>query len=270
MGGNKPICTNRGQAGLHRTYLSGWQGVKVLVVQKTSGLGFSGKIYFMRVSLRALIRYAGLFSIILLNTCSSSPPTNIGDVCSIFEERAGWFRAARASEKRWQTPIAVTMAIIYQESSFRSRARPERKRFLWFFPGARPSSAFGYAQALDSTWEEYQQRSGNASASRSDFSNAVDFVAWYVSNARRVSGIGASDVRALYYAYHEGNAGFQRGTYLSKRWLMQAADQVQKNSEKFGRQLGECRADLAKSWFEKPPTTVSDKTVFKPVTRSFS
>ena len=183
----------------------------------------------------------------VLSGCNSAPPANLGDVCSIFTERTNWYRAAKAAEERWQTPIALNMAIIYQESSFRSRARPARERFLWVFPGARPSSAFGYAQALESTWQEYQLRSGNDTASRSDFADAVDFVAWYTANSRRISGIKATDARSLYFAYHEGNAGFQRGRHLRKRWLIQAADQVQQNSEKFGRQLDRCHAEFEKA-----------------------
>ena len=146
--------------------------------------------------------------------------------------------------------------IIYQESSFRSRARP--------------SGAFGYAQALKSTWQEYRQQSGNGSASRSDFAEAVDFIAWYIANSRRISGIENTDPRAFHYAYHEGNAGFQRGRHLRKRWLIQAADQVQQNSEKFGRQLDLCRSELEKSWFEKLLSSASDQIGWEAATRSVS
>ena len=205
------------------------------------------------------LRNACCGALMVLSGCNSSPPANPGDVCSIFTDRTSWYRAAKAAEERWQTPIALNMAIIYQESSFRSRARPARERFLWVFPGARPSSAFGYAQALESTWQEYQQRSGNESASRSNFADAVDFVAWYNANSRLFSGIETTDARSLYYAYHEGNSGFQRGRHLRKRWLIQAADQVQQNSEKFGRQLDKCRSELEKDWFEKLLSSASDQ-----------
>ncbi len=50
----------------------------------------------------------------------------------------------------------------------------------------------------------------------------------------------------------------------------QAADQVQKDSEKLGRQLSEYRTKLAESWFQKLLTSASDKAVWKPVLRSFS
>ena len=189
--------------------------------------------------------------LLFMSACASSAPGNVADVCSIFEERRSWYRAAKAAEARWQVPIAVNMAFIYQESSFRARARPERNRILWFLPGRRPSTAYGYAQALDSTWEDYQKRSGNYRASRANFADAIDFVAWYNSNSQRLSGIANTDARNLYYAYHEGNGGFQRGSYRSKEWLLQAANRVQFSAVRFDSQLAGCRSDLHKNWFQR-------------------
>ena len=187
----------------------------------------------------------------LIASCVSAPPRNVGDVCDIFEDRRSWYRAAKSSEQRWGVPIAVNMAFIYQESSFQARAKPERTRILWVIPGPRPSSAFGYAQALDSTWADYVSVSGNRGASRSDFGDAIDFVAWYNANSNRISNISSNDARNLYYAYHEGNGGYQRGSYRSKQWLIDAADRVQSNSSRFSRQMDSCRRDLDKNWFQR-------------------
>ena len=187
----------------------------------------------------------------VLTACITPQPRNIADVCAIFEDRRGWYRAAKRSEQRWGIPISVNMAFIYQESSFRARAKPERSRILWILPGPRPSSAYGYAQALDSTWEDYLQASGNRGASRSNFDDAVDFVAWYNALSNSSSGIGASDARNLYYAYHEGNGGYRQQTYRDKQWLIEAADRVQSNSSRFSAQLTRCQADLEKNWFQR-------------------
>lgn len=187
----------------------------------------------------------------LLAACASAPPASVADICEIFDDRRGWYRAAKTSERRWGVPMSVNMAFIYQESSFRSRARPERNRFLWIFPGRRPSSAFGYAQALDETWEEYEQRSGNSRASRSNFEDAIDFVAWYNANSTRASNIASNDATNLYYAYHEGNGGYQRETYRNKQWLIDAAGRVQANSSRFAIQLDSCRRELDKNWFQR-------------------
>ncbi len=187
----------------------------------------------------------------IITACASSPPSSVANICEIFEDRRAWYRAARDSERRWGVPIAVNMAFIYQESGFRARARPERNRFLWIFPGFRPSSAFGYAQALDQTWEEYEDTSGNRRASRSDFSDAIDFVGWYNGNSTRISRISQNDARNLYYAYHEGNGGYQRGTYRDKRWLVDTAARVQDNANRFAVQLDRCERDLNKNWFQR-------------------
>ncbi len=199
--------------------------------------------------MRALVTLA--LTLLLLSGCVSSPPDNVANVCAMFEDRRSWYRAAQSAEERWQVPIAVNMAFIYQESAFRARARPERSRILWIFPGPRPSSAYGYAQALDSTWNEYEARSGNRRASRRDFGDAIDFVAWYNANSVRQSAIASSNARDLYLAYHEGNGGFQRGTYREKRWLLDAAAQVQANANRFAIQLDSCRSELDKNWFQR-------------------
>jgi len=203
----------------------------------------------MTLSAKSVI--ASIVCSVLITSCVSAPPRNVSDVCDIFEDRRSWYRAAKSSEQRWGVPIAVNMAFIYQESSFQARAKPERSRFLWVFPGPRLSSAFGYAQALDSTWAEYVSASGNRGASRSDFSDAIDFVAWYNANSNRTSNIGKDDARNLYYAYHEGNGGYQRGTYRSKQWLIDAAGRVQSNSSRFSLQMKSCRRDLDKNWLQR-------------------
>ena len=187
----------------------------------------------------------------VLTACASSPPRSVANICEIFEDRRAWYRAAKNAERRWDVPMSVNMAFIYQESSFESRAKPERNRFLWIFPGRRPSSAYGYAQALDSTWQEYEQKSGNSRASRRNFEDAIDFVAWYNANSTRISNISNDNAMHLYYAYHDGNGGYQRGSYRNKDWLVDAAGRVQANSSRFAAQLNGCRHELDKNWFQR-------------------
>jgi len=203
--------------------------------------------------LRSLGRPFSLFlmTAVLLASCTAAQPRNTANVCSIFDDRRSWYKSAKSSSERWGIPIAVNMAFIYQESSFRARAKPERTRFLWVLPGPRPSSAYGYAQALDSTWDEYENRSGNSRASRANFGDAIDFVAWYNANSRQLSHIAPDDARSLYLAYHEGNGGYQRGSYREKRWLLDAAAAVQANADRFATQLGSCQRELDKNWFQR-------------------
>ena len=188
---------------------------------------------------------------ILLSACVSSRPSNPSNVCDMFEERRSWYRAAERTEDRWGVPVPITMAFIYQESSFQSRARPPRRKLLGFIPWTRPSTARGYAQALSSTWNQYQAETGNRFARRSNFSDAVDFIGWYNHYSPQRSNIPLSDARNLYLAYHEGHTGFNRGTYRDKQWLLTAADHVQRNALRYDQQYAVCRSELSKGWLRR-------------------
>ena len=145
--------------------------------------------------------------------------------------------------------MAVNMAVLYQESSFQARARPARRRYFGFIPGPRPSNAFGYAQALDSTWNDYRDSSGNWGARRSNFSDAIDFAGWYNNNSNRINGIRRDDAYNLYLAYHEGNGGFRNRSYEGKAWLLTAANNVQANASRYSDQLRTCERRLNRNWF---------------------
>ena len=58
-------------------------------------------------------------------------------------------------------PEAVQMAIIHQESRFQP-PRPARTHVAGSAssPGPRPSSAYGYGQVIDTTWDRYRERDG--------------------------------------------------------------------------------------------------------------
>lgn len=179
--------------------------------------------------------------------CVTAPPTQPDDLCAIFREKSGWYDAAKAAAERWGTPIQVQMAIIHQESGYRGKAKPPRNRLLWVIPWTRSSSAYGYTQALDSTWDWYKRESGNGWASRDDFGDAVDFVAWYVNVSHRTLGISKWDAYSQYLAYHEGQTGFRRKTYARKGWLQRVAGRVQARAERYSGQLQGCREELERS-----------------------
>jgi len=192
-----------------------------------------------------------LLALLSLSGCINSQPKNLSNACSIFEENRSWVKAAAASEKRWGVPISVSMAFIYQESAFRSRAKPARSRILWVIPGPRPSNAYGYAQALDSPWADYQRSTGNSRPKRSSCKDAVDFVGWYNANSYRRNNIALHDARDLYLAYHEGNTGFERRTYADKQWLIDTAGRVQVNADRYQAQIDRCAQELGKNWWQR-------------------
>ena len=181
---------------------------------------------------------------IVLGGCTTLPPSNPDNICDIFREKSSWHRAARRAGAKWGVSEPVLMAIIHQESTFQAKARPERTRILWIIPWRRPSSAYGYAQALDPTWDEYRLKTGNRRAVRSDFADAADFVGWYVDRVHREAGVSKSNARDLYLAYHEGIGGFRRRTYQSKRWLINVADRVDQRAKAYRLQYDRCKSGL--------------------------
>lgn len=187
--------------------------------------------------------------LLILQGCTTSPPTRPDDVCSIFSEKKGWHKAAVAGEKKWGASMHIPMAFMYQESLFRSKAKPRRKKLWGFIPWRRLSSAYGYAQAIDGTWRQYQTSTGQYWRVRHEFADATDFIQWYMNEAVRVNNISPTDARNLYLNYHEGTAGFARKTYQSKPWLIVAADNVQRRYQRYRAQYEQCGKSLRPGFF---------------------
>lgn len=187
--------------------------------------------------------------LVLLSGCTSSPPTNQDDICSIFDQKSKWYKDAKASQRKWGTPIPVMMAIIHQESNFQARAKPPRKKILWIIPGPRPASAYGYSQATDDTWKGYKKSTGAWGADRNDFDDAIDFVGWYNDQSYRRNKIQKTDAYNLYLAYHEGNGGYAKKSYRNKQWLINVAKKVSSRSTSYTAQLAACEKKLNRGWF---------------------
>lgn len=185
-----------------------------------------------------------LFVLLSVSACTSAPPRNVNNLCAIFEEKDDWYDDAADARDEWGSPIPVMMAIMYQESRFQADAKPPRRKLLGFIPWFRPSSAYGYPQAKDATWEEYKDDGGSFGADRDDFADAIDFIGWYNYKSRQRSGISAQNTYGLYLAYHEGHGGFNRGTYKQKPWLMAVARKVESRANTYQSQLLVCEESL--------------------------
>jgi hypothetical protein len=177
---------------------------------------------------------------------AGSSLSNPNNICSIFRENRDWYEDAASSSRRWGIPIPVLMAIMYQESKYDAEAKPPRTTCLFILPGPRPSTAYGYAQALDSTWEKYIRTTDNWGADRNDFSDAVDFIGWYCNQSRVMCGIDGKDAYCLYLAYHEGQGGFSRKTYQNKGWLIRVAKNVKALAGQYAGQLAACEHEFRK------------------------
>ena len=190
-----------------------------------------------------------LATLLAFGGCATLPPEQPEDICEIFREKPDWYEAAEDSTERWGTPAFVNMAMMYQESSFKEDAQPPMQYFLWIIPVGRASSAYGYAQAKDETWEDYQDATGNSFADRDDFADAIDVMGWYASKPQPVNGVSKWDAYNQYLNYHEGWGGYRNGSHRHKAWLLPVAGKVDQRSRRYAMQLHSCRQELEDDWF---------------------
>ena len=189
--------------------------------------------------------YLKLAIVMLVASCGGGggnfkAPRDLENACAITSERPAYLRAMRDTQRKWGVPIAVQMAAIHQESKFIGDARTPHQYALGIIPIGRQSSAFGYSQALDGTWEEYLKESGKRRARRDDIRDATDFMGWYMHGSTQRLGISKQDAASQYLAYHEGRSGYARASYRSKPWLMAVAGRVQQRAAMYQAQLISC------------------------------
>ena len=184
-----------------------------------------------------------LILLLFVSACGSSnyaAPKNLDNACSIIQQRPSYLSAMQRTQDRWGVPVAVQMATIYQESKFIGNARTPHQYKLGVIPMGRQSSAYGYGQALDGTWEEYQDEHGGWAARRDDIRDATDFMGWYFTKSQESLGIPLGDAKHQYLAYHEGRTGYARGSYRKKAWLMRVSDDVATRAIMYDTQLKSC------------------------------
>jgi len=186
-----------------------------------------------------------LVGMILALVGCASQPSNVNNICTIYDEKGGlfnnWYRYGKKVEKMYGVPAHVTMATIWKESTFQARVKPPRKKYLGFIPGPRPSNAYGYPQALKSTWKWYRDSTGRSRARRSNFKHSIYFVGWYHDQSHRKNGVAKTDAYNLYLNYYLGHGGYARGAAASNGHARAAAGRVASQAEKYRAQLARCR-----------------------------
>ena len=182
-----------------------------------------------------------LIFFLILSSCSSIPK-NTADSCSIFSERYLWYKYAKKTEKKWGTPIYIQLAIIKMESDFDWLAKPERTKIFKVIPYKRPSSSFGYSQAVKGTWKQYKRETGNKLATRTRFKDSVDFIGWYTNKTEKLLKISKKDAFKQYIAYHEGWGNYKN--YRKKQKVILLANKVKVQSNKYRSQLKKCEKKL--------------------------
>ena len=183
-----------------------------------------------------------LFIIFFLFSSCSSIPSNTSNSCSIFNENYFWYKHTKKTEKKWGTPIYLQLAIIKMESGFDWLAKPPRQKLFKIVPYKRPSSSFGYSQAVKGTWKQYKTETGNKFATRTRFKDSVDFIGWYTTKTEKILKVSKTDAFKQYIAYHEGWGNYKN--YKSNQKVIVLAKKVEGYSNKFKKQLNKCSKSL--------------------------
>ena len=181
--------------------------------------------------------------LMMLASCGSgnfSAPRDLDNACAIADQRPAYLAAMQDTERKWGVPVHVQMATIYQESKFIGNARTPYRWALGIIPMGRQSSAYGYSQALDGTWEEYEAEVRRG-ARRDRIGDATDFMGWYMTQSEAGLGIPKNDAETQYLAYHEGRTGYANGSHRDKSWLLDVAAEVGARAKMYEMQLMSCR-----------------------------
>ena len=185
-----------------------------------------------------------LLFFLILSSCSSIPK-NTSDSCSIFNERYFWYKYTKKTEQKWGTPIYLQLAIIKMESDFDWLAKPQRQKIFKVIPYKRPSSSFGYSQAVKGTWDQYKKETNNKLATRVRFRDSVDFIGWYTDKTEKLLKISKNDVYRQYLAYHEGWGNYKN--YKNNQKVIILATKVTEQANKYRKQLMKCQKRLNKN-----------------------
>ncbi|MGI9344673.1 MAG: hypothetical protein ACR2PW_00210 [Gammaproteobacteria bacterium] len=200
------------------------------------------------------IRFFGVAgaSICFLAACQTTltVPAENAHICEIFADNPSWPSHLQRASSRWDISRFQIMAFMYQESRFVSDARPPVVEEL---SEHEASGAWGYAQATRVTWEEYLEEIGTDRVSRENFRDSADFIGWYNRRTHIALGIPETNTVHLYYAFHEGRGGYQRGTYETpgRAWLREVGKKVEAKEALYRRQSFNC-PDSNRKRFVRP------------------
>jgi len=180
---------------------------------------------------------------LFLSSCSSIPkyPQN---ACKIFGENYLWYKSAKKSSEIYGVPIHVILAFVNKESGFNRWAKPKRTKLFKILPYKRPSSSFGYSQAIKKTWELYKKETNNPLAMRTRFKDSVMFIGWYMNKTKKINKIPLDDSYRQYLNYYLGWGNYAKKTYKTDKKAIIFAKNVEKQSKIYKGQLSECQKNL--------------------------
>ena len=184
------------------------------------------------------------FIVILFSVSCTSVPKYPSNACKIFGEKYFWYKHAKKSSEIYGAPIHIILAFVNKESGFNRWAKPKRKKLFKIIPYKRPSSSFGYSQAVNKTWELYKTETNNPLALRTRFKDSVMFIGWYIKKTNKINRIPLDDAYRQYLNYYLGWGNYAKKIYKTDKKSIIYAKSVQKKSKIYRNQLKECQKIL--------------------------
>tara|TARA_Y100000590_G_scaffold28525_1_gene31971 strand:+ start:14590 stop:15204 length:615 start_codon:yes stop_codon:yes gene_type:complete len=186
------------------------------------------------------------FIVFLFVTSCSSVPKYPSNACKIFSEKYLWYKHAKKSSETYNAPMHIILAFVNKESGFNRWAKPKRTKLFKIVPYKRPSSSFGYSQAVNKTWELYKTETDNPLALRTSFKDSVMFIGWYMNKTNKINKIPFEDSYRQYLNYYLGWGNYSKKVYKSDKKAIIFAKKVEKQSNIYKSQLKECQKRLNK------------------------
>ena len=195
------------------------------------------------ISNRKLIYFIIFF---FIASCSSVPkyPQN---ACKIFGQKYLWYKSAKKSSQTYGAPIHIILAIVNKESGFKRFAKPPRKKLFKIIPYKRPSSSFGYSQAVKNSWKLFKNETKNPLALRTRFKDSVMFIGWYIRKTNKINKVPVNDAYRQYLNYYLGWGNYAKQVYKKDKNAIIYAKKVEKQSRIYKSQLKKCQNSLDKN-----------------------
>jgi hypothetical protein len=185
-----------------------------------------------------------IFIIFFFTISCSSIPKFPENACKIFGENYLWYKSIKKSSETYGAPIDIILAFVNKESGFNRWAKPKRTKLFKVIPYKRPSSSFGYSQAVKKTWELYKSETNNPIALRSRFKDSVMFIGWYMSKTKKINKIPLDDPYRQYLNYYLGWGSYAKKTYKTDKKAIILAKNVKNQAKIYKSQLRECEKSL--------------------------
>lgn len=168
--------------------------------------------------------------------CSTQPPANPNNLCSVFQDKDSWYVAAHKVHAKYGIPIDTAIAILAQNSK---RSNQDNGLFESLTSAVGLGNE-GFLVVSDEIWQQYKDEAGNFLSDRGSFADALDFMGWYMNKAKEKSGIALFDAYNQYLVYREGFDAFNTRSYTAKVWLLNEASEVRNRALEYRKQLLRC------------------------------